>query len=478
MRPPSGRSLSRDTVWFATGTIAGKAVALVSLPIFARLLTPAEFGRLDVLNALISAGLATFMLGTDVAVTRLYFDADSARDRRRLLGSWVAFIAAVASPVAILLIIGASSISSALFGSPEYAPAVSLVGVVMLVGLLHAAVLTTLRTLGRARAYGLLEGAALILNALVAIALLIAWRQDATAVMLALAISWGLATIIGLVLVRPAIAARPTTDAVSKLLALGMPLAPAVAAVLVGDFFNRSVLLGVGGAEEAGYLSIGIRIASLAGLFVAATQLAWQPHAYRLGTSSATLAQLAREGSRIVVAVALLVVLLLAFLPEMVAIIGGSRYAPAGPAAALALGATLATCLYVVNTLPIAMARATTQLAWSAIVGVAVAIAANLALVGTFGSAGTAAAMLAGQIVAAATGAWFARRHPRPAGLAVGVYAIVVATFALAIGCAVAWGPPLWSRLGLLALMVALMWREGSLPAAVRGLRDVPPLTR
>ena len=478
LRPPAGRSLSRDTVWFATGTIAGKAVALISLPIFARLLSPAEFGRLDVLNALISAGLAAFMLGTDVAVTRLYFDADSPRDRQRLLGSWVAFIAAVATPVAILLIIGASSISAALFGSADYTLAVSLVGVVMLVGLLHAAVLTTLRTLGRARAYGLLEGAALILNAVIAIGLLLVWRQDATAVMLALAISWGLATIIGLALVRPAISARPSTDAVSRLLALGLPLAPAVAAVLVGDFLNRSVLLGVGGADEAGFLSIGIRIASLAGLFVAATQLAWQPHAYRLGTSTATLAQLAREGRRIVVAIALVVVVLLAFLPEIVALIGGSRYAPAGPAAALALGATLGACLYVVSTLPIAMARATTQLAWSAIVGVAVAIVANLVLVQSYGSAGTAGAMLIGQVVAAAAAAAFARRHPRPPGLGAGVYAIVVATFALAIGSAVAWEPPLWSRMGLLALMVVLVWLEGTLPAAVRGLRDPPPTTR
>ena len=109
---------ARDMTWFAAGTIAGKAVALVSLPIFARLLTPAEFGRLDVLNALISAGLATFMLGTDVAVTRLYFDAASPTARRQLLGSWLGLIALVAAPVALLVIAGSTSISAALFGSP------------------------------------------------------------------------------------------------------------------------------------------------------------------------------------------------------------------------------------------------------------------------------------------------------------------------------------------------------------------------
>lgn len=474
--PQPPRSLPRDTLWFAAGTIAGKAVALVSLPIFARLLTPAEFGRLDVLNALISAGLATFMLGTDVAATRLYFDAGSPTRRRQLLSSWLTLIVFVAAPVALILISGATSISTALFGSPASTLAVSLVGVVMFVGLLNAAALGALRTLGRARAYGALEGAALILNAALGIVLLVVWRQDAAAVLLALAVSWALAAMVGLVAVRAAAAARPTRTQVVDLLRLGLPLAPAVAAVLVGDFFNRSLLLRVGGADQAGYLSVAIRIASIAGLSIIAAQLAWQPHAYRLGSSAQALAQLAIEGRRIIVTVALLVVVLITVVPEVIAIVGGDRYAPAGPATYLALGAALASCLYLVTTLPSAMARATSDLAWSAVAGIVASIALNLVLVSRLGATGTAAAMLGGQIVAVAVAWARARHHPRPEFWSPGVALVIGAGMAVAIGSAIAWEPPLWSRVALALGMVIVLWFEGTLPGALRAakLRSTP----
>jgi O-antigen/teichoic acid export membrane protein len=472
--PQPRRSLPRDTTWFAAGTFAGKAVALVSLPLFARLLTPAEFGRLDVLNALISAGLATFMLGTDVAATRLYFDASSRTARRQLLSSWLALIALVAAPVAVLLIVGSTWISTALFGSPASALAVSLVGVVLFVGLLYAVALGVLRTLGRARAYGLLEGTALVVNAALGIALLVAWRQDAAAVMAALAICWGLAAMVGLAAVRRAASARPTRAQAVGLLRLGLPLAPAVAAALVGDFFNRSLLLGVSGADEAGYLSIAIRIASIAGLLVIAAQLAWQPHAYRLGTSAEALAGLAVEGRRIIVAVALIVVVLVEVVPEAIALVGGDRYAPAGPATCLALGAALANSLYVVTTLPSAMARATSDLAWSAIAGICASIALNVMLVASLGATGTAAAMLGGQIAAVAVAWARARRHPRATVWTRRLLVVVAAAMAVAIGSAIVWEPPIWARLALGIGMLIVLWVEGTLPVALRAATAQP----
>ena len=69
-----GRSLSRNSILFGLGTLAGKGIGLLVLPIFARLLAPSQFGQLDVLNALVSSGLLIVMLGTDVAAVRLYFD--------------------------------------------------------------------------------------------------------------------------------------------------------------------------------------------------------------------------------------------------------------------------------------------------------------------------------------------------------------------------------------------------------------------
>ena len=73
VRPGFGR-LTRDSLVFALGAVAGKAIGFLMLPVLTRLLTPSEFGRFDVISALAGAGVSTLVLGMDVATTRLAFD--------------------------------------------------------------------------------------------------------------------------------------------------------------------------------------------------------------------------------------------------------------------------------------------------------------------------------------------------------------------------------------------------------------------
>ena len=224
--------------------------------------------------------------------------------RRELLSSWYALGIAFIVPPAIVLVAVSDPVSRAMFGTPDVAFALDLVGLVIVGGMVYTISLGVLRTTGRPLAYAMLEGGALVANAVLAIALLVWWRADATAVMLALALVWSAAAITGLWSVRASISAEPNRTAAGDLLRLGLPLAPAVAATFGADFFNRAFLLGSAGATEAGYLSIAIRIASVAGLIVAATQLAWQPHAYRLGTRPRPLSRLGREANVIVIGLA------------------------------------------------------------------------------------------------------------------------------------------------------------------------------
>jgi len=440
-------SLGRATVLFGLGAFAGKVAGLVALPIFARLLTPAEFGRLDVLNALLSALILALLLGTDVAATRLYFDRHDPRGRGELLASWYALGLGVIIPIALALVILSDRLSRALFATTDLAFAIDLVGVIVVAGMAYTITLGVLRTTGRPLAYALLEGGALTANAVVAIAFLAWWRADATSVMLALAVIWSAAAVLGLWAVNRSVAAAPSRSAMVELLRLGLPLAPAVAATLGADFLNRAYLLGSSGATEAGYLSIAIRIASVAGLIVVATQLAWQPHAYRLGESAAALARLASEARVIVIGLSAAVGVIGLLSPEIVAVVGAGRYGSAVPAVGLALIGMLGSGLFAVASLRSAMTRATRDIGASALVGVGCAVALNLILAPRFGATGTAAAIAAGQSVPVAVVAFLGRRTRLPAP---------------------------WPRLALIAgASVVVVWLGASYFASSIGVRAV-----
>jgi O-antigen/teichoic acid export membrane protein len=440
------------------------------LPIFARLLTPADFGRLDVLNALISASIVALLLGTDVAATRLYFDRDNPPARRQLLSSWYALGIAAISPLAIVLLLAADPISRTLFGTPELSIAVAIVGVVVLAGMAHTITLGVLRATGRPMAYAVLEGGALVANAGLGILLLIAWRADATAVMLALAISWSVAAVLGIWAVRASVASAPSWASAADLLGLGLPLAPAVAATLGADFFNRAYLLGTAGPTDAGYLSIAIRIASVAGLIVVATQLAWQPHAYRLGDAPASLTRLATEARQILAVLSLFVGLLGLLAPEVVAVVGAGRYADARPAVGLALLGVLGTGLFAVTSLRSAMAQSTRDIGLAALAGVAAAVAVNLVLAPSLGAPGTAAAIATGQLLPVGVVAWLGRRHgPLPVDWTRVAAIVTMTVAAVAIGSL--FGAPLAVRVIVAVAYLAGLWLEGTVAVAARDVQ-------
>jgi O-antigen/teichoic acid export membrane protein len=456
---PAGGQLSRSALLFGLGALAGKGAALVTLPVVARLLTPEEFGRLDVLFALIGAALAILMLGTDVAATRLYFDRQVSSARRRLLSSWYAVTLGVAVPLAGVIVALRTPISQLLFGTSELADAVGLTGITILVGTVHAVTLGVLRTTGRPLTFAILEGSALVANAVLAVCLLIVWRADPATVLLALAISWLVSGLAGCWLVRDSIRARPAFAETIPLLRLGLPLVPGVALALGAEFVNRAYLLGSAGATEAAYLSIAIRIASVAGLVVTAAQLAWQPHAYELARTPDTKGQLGVEASQILVAVAACVGLLGLACPEVVALIGGPQFEESRPAVAVALFGVAAAAFFLVTSLPSAVGRATPQIALATSVGVVGAVAANLVLAQQWGAVGTAIAITSGQCVAVAAVVVLGRRFTQlPVRWARVAFVVLMSSIAIGVGLVAPLG---WRLLFAAALLLGL-WYEGT----------------
>ncbi len=477
--PPAatGRTLTRDSILFGAGSLAGKGIGFVVLPVFARLLAPEEFGRLDVLNTLVSSALLISMLGTDVAAVRLYFDQRTDDERRRLFATWASIALAAAALPALLLIVGSDSISRLLFGSVDLVVAVACVGVALLGGILHFVTLGVLRATGRPLTYAVLEGGALVFNAGLAVLLLVTWRADASAVMLALAISWSAAGALGLFLVRGSIVARPSRVAARMLLLLALPLVPAIAATWGADFFHRAYLLGAAGATQVAYLSVATRIGSVAMLVVAAAQLAWHPHAYRLGVSPEATTRLAVEARQILVALVASVGVIGILTPELLLLIGGPAYAPASPTVGLFLLSVLGVGLFTVGSMPSVIERRTRDLGLAIVLGVAVAVLVNVLVAAALGAPGTAAAIALGQSITAAAAILLGRRRLVLPVTWRRVAATVAVAATVVIGSTLIPGVPLAVRLGLAAMFAVALVLEGTLPAwivAVAARRRTP----
>jgi O-antigen/teichoic acid export membrane protein len=281
--------------------------------------------------------------------------------------------------------------------------------------------------------------------------------------MLALAVSWSVAAAVGLALVRPWILAAPSVGAAREILALAVPLAPAIVATWGADFFHRAYLIGVAGATEAGYLSMATRLGSIAMLVVAAAQLAWQPHAFRLGTSDEAARQLATEGRQIVVALVACVGLLGLLTPEALTLIGGSAYVAAGPAVGAFLVSVLAVGLFSLASLASVIQRRTADLGWAVVVGVGSAVIANLVLAPRVGAVGTGVAIAIGQSISALIAMLLGRRRMPIPFAWYRILALVGLTGGLIVAATVMFTLPMVLRLALIAGLGVALMAEGTL---------------
>jgi O-antigen/teichoic acid export membrane protein len=459
--------LTRDSAVFALGSVAGKAVGVVLVPFLARVLSPADFGRLDVLSSLESTIISALILGLDVAAVRLYFDHGE-DERRRLFGTWYAISLLIILPPSVAMVVLSRRFSVLMFGTSHFQLATAAVGITTLGGMFLFLGLTVLRAQGRPGWYASLSAGSLIVYGVATPCLMLGWQRSVGAAMVALALGQCVGACGGLLLLHRYVFGKPSLQLARLLFQLALPLAPAVAGMWIADFANRAILLSIAGATQVGYLSVAVRLSSAAVVVVSGFQLAWQPRAFALGTGPLARQRILADGRRIIVTISSAVITIALLTPEAVRVIAGRAYLKALPAVSFALVAALAMGVYLVVSTPSAVVKAMGDLGRSAGVAVVVTVLANLALASRFGAAGTAAAMALGQVLGVATAVAFARRRdstlPRwgRAALIAGSAALVALVSGTSPGRGVA------LRAGMGFAFLALLWREGALGEALR----------
>ena len=396
--PGFARFTSTSAV-FAMGSVVGKVVGFLMLPVLTRSLTPSDFGSLDVLISLFSAIAGPLLLGLDVATIRLYFDQVGGAARGRLIGTSYVLALGAAIVAGSIIALTSGAVSTTLFGSLALQPAVLATGAAVIGGALRAISMSVLRAQSRGWSYAAVSAGALIAYAVITVTLLTLWRADVTAVLVAYAAALFLSGAAGTMLVGLRHLGRPTASAAGALLRLGLPLTPAVAATYGADFLNRTILLDSAGASDVALFTVALRFASVAGIVVTGFQLALPPRAFALGTSEAARRRLAIDARWVVALVEVAVLVLAVSSPELVVLVAGSPYAGAVPALGFCLVFILAEALFLVASLPSAMAKATVDLALATGSGVVVALVGNYLVAPIWHSTGTAAALAVGQLV-------------------------------------------------------------------------------
>lgn len=388
-------TLGRRSVVYSLGTLAYKGVAIVSLPIIARLLSPSELGLLDLAAVMASVIGLIAAVGTDQGVAYLHTRTE------RTAGVWTSaltIISAVAGAIFVAAALAGGPIATWLIGDAANAPIVVAAAAYGWVLALTTTALNAIRLHGSPRAYAV--SSFVIVTAEMAAALTVALVVESPVGLMILAWAGG-----ALVIVLPLLARYvpdvqpPSRTTIRRLVSFGAPLIPAAVAWLAGDLWIRAALAQQEPLATLGAYGIGFRLASVATLAVAGFGVAWQPYIFSSpphdvrGRAAAALAFL-------IAGLGVVAIALTMFATEIIGVVAGDGYAPARDVVGPLSAAAVAQGAFVLVAAVVAAAGSTRAIAAAAVAGVVAQIILAPSLVSALGLVGAGYASVAGYSVA------------------------------------------------------------------------------
>jgi O-antigen/teichoic acid export membrane protein len=402
--------LASDTAIYGLADAVGKALSLFLFPLFTRILTPSEYGAIEVIGTVVYLVSAILVLGLDNATTRHFYAAENRERRGVVLGSALLFSSVVYLAGVLPLVLGYHLISRAVLGTSQYQTALLLALLGIPFTLLANLNLNTLRRLLRPWWFAGLSLFSLTLT--LCLNLLFVWRLrwGVRGTYSATLIAASLTSMVGLWVTRRDYQWVWDGPLIRSLLRYGIPLVPASLCLWGLALLDRLFLVRFSNLAEVGLYSTANRLSSALAFGVGAFQMAWGPFAFSISTTPEAPQVYSRALSYFVAIGGLGVLGLGLFADEALWILTPAAYHGAAIAVApLAIG-VLAYGVYSLVAIGINLANKTGQVSITLAIATAVNLVLCIVLIPRFGMLGAAIATGLGWITAAGTLAYASQR--------------------------------------------------------------------
>ena len=263
------------------GDIVAKGLALLTLPLYTRHVSPSGYGAAEsLLTAVILASIFV-RGGIGEAFIRFYFDDDDTARRERIARTATAAVAWATTAASLVAVAFAGPLAHLLLGDGEtqliYCAILGLWAFTNL-----EMVYAQLRVDERARAYIVASGANVALTVALTITLVVFEDQGAKGLLLG---NFGASALVVLGLwwvLRSRFSLRVRGADLRAMLHFGLPTVPADASVYALQVVDRFYLFRIYSPAAAGRYAIALKLATVVFVAVRGFQYAWPPLAYSI----------------------------------------------------------------------------------------------------------------------------------------------------------------------------------------------------
>ncbi len=271
------KRLIKDASFYSLSTVLARGIQIFTVPIYTRILSPADYGALDLLSY--TAVLATLLVGAalDQGVARFYLDAKDDLERKRIASTvlfynifiFVLFIPFV-GPVA-------GRLAHGWLDDQVDRATIVIVFIYVWVNAIFYITNNQLKYLFLAKQSALCNIGATVISLTCGFAFVVLFRWGVFGVFLGQICGQGLFALVSMYYARESYALAYNWRTLKTMLIYSLPLVPGTLAFYLMQYVDRYAINQISGLKEVGLYGVGARLASLVNLFLMGFQGAWSP---------------------------------------------------------------------------------------------------------------------------------------------------------------------------------------------------------
>jgi O-antigen/teichoic acid export membrane protein len=276
------RRLSSQTLIYGFGDAISRLAALFLLPIYTRVLSPDDYGKLALLTLLSTIIALILDFGQRSALFRFYYDNEDPRARRKLTGTVLIFLLVAAAVTLLPLILFFDRIAPSLFKDVNLGPLVqiTLIGTFFDVGLTIP--FAIFRAKQYASQYAILSLSRFFVSICLNITTIVILHRGLLGLVYANLITSTLFFVICLALTAREIEWTIDFSLLKQLLRFGLPLVPASLAYWALNLSDRFFLLKFTDLTQVGLYSISYGIAGVLHMIMGWFNTAYTPYCFSI----------------------------------------------------------------------------------------------------------------------------------------------------------------------------------------------------
>lgn len=403
------KAFLRDSVIYAIPSIVSRGLAVILIPLYTRVLSPADYGSFDLLSAFAVLVNLTVALEVSQGVARFYSGEQDAERRVAYASSAFWFTIFCYTVFLGVALIFSTALSLLVMGRGGMETAFQVGVVYIFINGIFYLIQNQFRWELRSAHYAIISMIVSISTAVLAVILTYVWTWGLVGLLFGMAGGALLGTLYGLWYLRNSFRFQFHWARLREMLVFSAPLIPSGISVFVSQYIDRLMINHYLSLDDVGLFGIGFRVASIVGLVIVGFQGALAPLIYAHYRDPATPAQLARI-FRIFVSFALLLFFMVSvFAKEIMTVLTVPAYYDAANIVVFLVPAILLSNMYIFAP-GTAIEKKTHIILWINVGGALLNVLLNAVMIPIFGIEGASVAKLISYGMVFGAYMWFSQR--------------------------------------------------------------------